>query len=83
MELWIIVVGFVIVCLAVLMYTRKGKLSEGFSGLSEQIAFLNSQNVYYHDTTADKGFFVNPSLMDTASKRRLNEAIAQPELYLP
>lgn len=77
MAIWL-VIAFIIV---VLLYFLVGRRSytEGFGEfLDTQKAFADRQNVYFN-TTAEKGILTNPGL----SLAGLNEAVAQPDYYLP
>ncbi len=61
------------------MYFARSRASvEGFGFKDEQMKFTNEQNVYFHDT-AGKAIFTNPGL----NLAGLNDAFAQPDLYLP
>lgn len=52
---------------------------EGFGEFKDsQMAFANKQSTYFHDTVA-KGVFLNPGL----NLSLFNQAVAQPDLYLP
>ena len=83
MDFWVIFLGFVVVCLAILMYTRKFKIPayEGYGNImDEAMAFGKFQDGYFHDLTpTEKGLFINGNLSTTG----LNDSLAQPELYLP
>jgi hypothetical protein len=77
MPSWLVLFAIIVVCLTVLLFIKRDT-TEGF-GLfkDEQMAFANKQYTYFHDT-AGKGIFTNPGL----NLSGLNEALAQPDLYL-
>lgn len=82
MEVWLIIIGIVVVCFAILMYLHKIRMPafEGFGAMDDAMEFGAAQDTYFHDLApTEKGFFVNSNL----NLSDLNTSLAQPELYLP
>lgn len=79
MDFWLLFIGFVVVCLAILMYARNYKLpsTEGFNNLMvESSDFGSIQDKYFHELApAEKGFFINSKL----SMDGLNDTFAAPD----
>ena len=77
MAAWIILVTIIIVCLTILMYSRRN--SEGFlnAQLAKNIEFGNKNTIHFRDS-ANKGILTNPGL----SLAGLNDALKQPDIYL-
>lgn len=80
MDFWLIFIGFVVICLTLLMYTRNYKIQskEGFENAMVQASdFGSTQDKYFHELApAEKGFFINPKL----STDGLNEMLAAPDV---
>jgi hypothetical protein len=77
MGIWLALLALIVV--VVLVIYLKPHNAEGFGDfLDSQKAFGDSQGIYFHDKI-DRGIFTNPGL----SLNGLNDAVRQPDLYLP
>jgi hypothetical protein len=77
---WFILIGIIVVCIAALHFLRnRGGEVEGFGEFKDtQKEFANKQATYFHEQ-ADKAILINPGVRLVG----LNDALKQPDLYLP
>lgn len=76
---FIFIIAIVVIFVCILLYTRKFKTTEGFGMFYDETKkFTDSQNDSFHDSVG-KALFIN----DGIGLKFLNDAVQQPELYLP